>query len=72
VLDPPALGVIGPDAGVGKRLELGVPADELGDFGPSGVVQLVEGDLTNDLVADIAPGPQAARPSEDDCHHYHS
>src|SRR5262245_40575469 len=61
VLGLPLLGVIRPGARVGEDLELRVLMDEPDNLGSRPVGQLLKGNLANDLVADVTPGPGGAR-----------
>jgi len=53
----PLAGMIGPRTGIREGVERGVEGDQSGDLVAGLVVQLLEGDLTDDLVAHIAPRP---------------
>jgi len=46
---------IGPDAGPGERRECAIRPDQLLYLRARVVAQLLKGDLTNDLVAQVAP-----------------
>src|SRR5262245_42108801 len=48
--------VIRPEAGRRKRRELGVTLDQTHNSGSCLRIQLLEGNLTNNLVSDVAPG----------------
>src|SRR5262245_54086639 len=53
--------MIRPRAGVGEGVERGVQGDQSDDFVAGLVVQFLEGDLADDLVAEIAPRPRCGR-----------
>ena len=57
----PLAGMIGPRTGIREGIERGVEGDQSGDLVAGLVVQLLEGDLTDDLVAHIAPRPGGRR-----------
>jgi hypothetical protein len=72
VLRRPAPWTIGPAAGFGERIELGVLADHSLDPLARGVVQLLERDLADDPVADVAPGEGGGRPRGPQKASYHA
>jgi hypothetical protein len=47
----------GPRAGIGEGVERRIQRDQPDDLGTRLVVGLLEGDLADDLVTEIAPGP---------------
>src|SRR5262249_33260250 len=60
----PLAGMIGPRTGVCEGVERGVEGDQSGDLSARLVVKFLEGNLADDLVAEIAPSPGGRG-----CHH---
>jgi hypothetical protein len=58
--------VIGPGAGIRKPAEFEVESDESANLAPARVVEFLKGNLADDLVAQVAPGPSLPRPSRGD------
>ena len=50
-------GMVRPRAGIREGVKRGVQGDQSGDFVAGLVVEFLEGDLADDLVAEIAPSP---------------
>jgi hypothetical protein len=57
VLLGPLAGMVRPRAGVGEGVERRVQGDQPDDFAAGRVVQFLERDLADDLVANVAPCP---------------
>jgi len=49
--------MIGPRTGIREGVEGRIQSDQSADFGPCFVVESLQGDLADDLVAEVAPGP---------------
>jgi len=64
VLHSPAPWMVGPAAGLGEGVELGVLPDHLFDPLARGGVQLLERDLADDPVAHVAPGEGGRGPGK--------
>jgi hypothetical protein len=56
----PLAGVVRPRAGVREGVELLVERDQPDDLGSRLHVELLEGDLADNLVPEVAPGPGGA------------
>src|SRR5215472_4174428 len=61
VLLGPLPGVIGPCAGIREGVEGSIRGDQPDDLSSGLVGEFLEGDLADDLVAEVAPGPKWGR-----------